>query len=203
MLMASRNYYTILGVRPEASTDDIRSRFKELARRLHPDRFPGEEKAKAEADFQEVTEAFNVLRDARRRRRHDVELAKPDRASERETLLNVYLQRGQKALRERSFAQAAESFQRATEVAPRNAKAWHLLALACSRSRRWRSQAVDAVNRACELEPLNVEYLKLGGRIHAWAGLPAKARKFYTEALQWGGSDPDVEEALKGLGRPD
>lgn len=198
-----RNYYAILGVAPEASTDEIRSRFKELARRLHPDRFQGEEKLRAETEFQILTEAFNVLTDLQRRRQHDFELAKGGRAAqEGDRLLDVYLQRGRKALKEKNWAQAAESFRRATEVRPGDARAWYQLALVCSQSRRWQSHAVQAAARACELEPLNVEYLKLGGMVHAKAGLATKAQKFYTAALQWGGSDPVVEEALRELERP-
>jgi DnaJ-class molecular chaperone len=197
-----RNYYTILGVMQGASDAEIRARFKELVRRHHPDRFQGAEKAAAEERFQAITEAVNVLTSPERRRDHDFELAQPKgerRGQEGERVAQVYLQRGAKAYRERNYVQAADNFHRATEVTPQNARAWYLLALTCTQNRRWQQQAVNAISRACELEPLNVEYLKLGGGILGGAGLAGRAEKFYTAALRWGGPDPAIEEALLKL----
>jgi len=201
-----KNYYAILGVVQEATEGQIRARFKELARRHHPDRFEGVEKAKAEERFQAITEAVNVLTSPARRRDHDFELAQHKGADRRgqdgDRVAQAYLQRGTKAYRERNWVQAADSFHRATEVQPQNARAFYLLALACLPNRRFQQQAVNAISRACELEPINVEYLSLGGRILAEAGLPAKAEKFYTAALRWGGPDPAIEEALRKVRNP-
>ena len=189
---------------PDASEAQIRRRFKELARRMHPDRFQGEEKENAELEFQSVTEAFNTLADSNRRREHDFDLAQmlaghEDRDADR--VLRVYLQRGQKAFRERRWAEAAESFRRGTEERPDNASAWYQLAMACFKNPRWKTQAVEAVTRACALEPMNVEYLKLGGQILGRAGLSTRAEKLYTEALHWGGDDPAIEQAIAELRR--
>jgi curved DNA-binding protein CbpA len=201
-----KNYYAILGVLQEATDADIRARFKELARRLHPDHFRGAEKAKAEERFQAITEAVNVLTNASRRRDHDFELAQHKnldrRGQDGDRVAAAYMQRGTKAYRERNWVQAADSFHRATEVQPQNARAFYLLALSCTQNRRFKQQAVNAISRACELEPMNVEYLTLGGRILADAGLAARAEKFYTSALRWGGPDPAIEEALQKLRKP-
>ena len=198
------SFYDILGVTPDASTARIRSRFKELARRLHPDRFHGEDGGGGGGDFQAITEAFNVLTDPDRRRDHDFQLAQAPVRQERDSdrIAQVMLQRGQKAFRGGKYAEAAESFRRATVERPDMGRAWYHLALACSKSPRWKTQAVDAITRACELEPMNVEYLTLGGRVLAQAGLAAKAEKFYTEALHWGGEDPAIEQAVAELRRP-
>ncbi|HEY4588113.1 MAG TPA: DnaJ domain-containing protein, partial [Thermoanaerobaculia bacterium] len=66
----ARDFYTVLAVPRNATEDQIRQRFRELARTRHPDRFQGGEKARAEKEFQEITQAFNVLVDPERRRRH-------------------------------------------------------------------------------------------------------------------------------------
>ena len=76
-----KDYYVILGAARNASKEQIRVRFRQLARERHPDRFQGVERQKAELDFQEITEAFNVLLDATRRRQHDLELARPEAQS--------------------------------------------------------------------------------------------------------------------------
>ena len=74
----ARDFYTVLAVPRNATEDQIRRRFRELARTRHPDRFRGVEKERAERDFQEITQAFNVLADPERRRRHDQELVHPE-----------------------------------------------------------------------------------------------------------------------------
>jgi curved DNA-binding protein CbpA len=202
---SEKNYYAVLGVLQGASDAEIRARFKELVRRHHPDRFPGAEKAAAEERFQAITEAVNVLTSPDRRRDHDFELAQPKgdrKAQEGDRVAQVYLQRGAKAYRERNWVQAADNFHRASELQPQNARVWYLLALTCTQNRRWQQQAVNAIGRACELEPMNVEYLKLGGNILGGAGLAARAEKFYTAALRWGGPDAAVEEALQKIRKP-
>jgi hypothetical protein len=47
-----------------------------------------------------------------------------------------------------------------------------------------------------------VDYLKMGGEILSGAGLTARAEKFYTAALRWGGPDAAIGEALLKLRKP-
>jgi curved DNA-binding protein CbpA len=198
-----KDYYGILGVPRGASPDQIRSRFRDLARERHPDRFHGADKATAETEFQNLTEAFNVLSDAERRRRHDTELVRPEagtRQNDAAQLTRVYMQRGVKAYKEQNFLEAADNFDRATKNDPNSAQAWHHLALACSRESRWQSRALAAIVQACELDNMNAAYLKLAGRIHQTAGMAARAEEYYNQALTWGGEDPAVRQALLELG---
>src|SRR3954471_6050803 len=200
----ARDFYAVLAVPRNATEDQIRQRFRELARTRHPDRFLGTEKACAEKEFQELTQAFNVLIDPERRRRHDVELVRPEEspASDPRQLFRVYLQRGVKAYKEKSYLEAASNFDLATQADPKNGQAWHHLAQPCSRQRNWLSRAVDAIDRACQLEPMNASYLKQAGRICALAGQAEKAVQYYRKALQWGGDDEDVRQALESLSGP-
>jgi curved DNA-binding protein CbpA len=199
----SRDYYAILGVPRDAGEAAIRERFRELARERHPDRFRGEEKARAEEEFQTVTEAFNVLVDSERRRQHDGELAAP-RGGQRtgvdeEQLLKVYLQRGVRAYKEKRYAEAADNFDRATRVAPDHAQAWYSLALACSREPRFLERARGAILRACELAPMNEGYLRAAGRIFARAGDLDRAEEYYNRALEWSADDPAIRRELDEL----
>src|SRR6202035_951938 len=106
----AKDFYAILGVPRTASEDQLRQRFRELARERHPDRFRGEEKARAEKDFQDITQAFNVLSDPERRRSHDRELARPQEISDPRQLVRVYLQRGIRAYKEKNYFEAADNF---------------------------------------------------------------------------------------------
>lgn len=200
----ARDFYAVLAVPRNATEDQIRRRFRELARTRHPDRFRGEEKERAERDFQEITQAFNVLADPERRRVHDLELRRqPEEggASDPRQLSRVYLQRGVKAYKEKSYLEAASNFDQATQYDPRNAQAWHHLAQACSQQKNWLPRALAAIERACALEPMNPSYLKQAGRICALAGESERALQFYRKSLQWGDDDPEVRQALEELNR--
>ncbi|HEX3556239.1 MAG TPA: DnaJ domain-containing protein [Thermoanaerobaculia bacterium] len=199
----ARDFYAVLALPRNASEDQIRQRFRELARARHPDRFKGQEKVRAEKEFQEITEAFNALVDPERRRRHDVDLVRPEEqgAADPRELCRVYLQRGVKAYKEKSYLEAASNFDLATQADARNAQAWHHLAQACSQNKSWLLRAVAAIERACALEPMNGAYLKQAGRIFALAGQTDEAVQYYRKALQWGDDDPAVREALEELTR--
>jgi len=196
----ARDFYDVLALPRNATEDQIRQRFKEIARRRHPDRFQGAEKERAELEFQELTQAFNVLVDAERRRQYDSSLLRPAESDPRQ-LCRVYLQRGIRAYREKSFLAAADNFDRATQADPNVAQAWHHLALTCVQQASWLPRAVAAIERACELEPMNVTYLKQAGRIFTLAGQADRAVLHYRRALQWGGEDPAIQQALDELTR--
>jgi len=198
----ARDFYTVLAVPRNATEEQIRQRFRELARTRHPDRFQGAEKARAEREFQEITQAFNVLADAERRRKHDVDLVRPEESvSDPRQLFKIYLQRGVKAYKEKNYLEAASNFDLATQADPKSGQAWHHLAQACSQQRNWLPRAVDAIDRACQIEPMNSGYLKQAGRILALTGQTEKAIQFYRKALQWGDDDPAVRQAIEELGR--
>uniref|UniRef100_A0A3P8X1V1 DnaJ heat shock protein family (Hsp40) member B6a n=1 Tax=Cynoglossus semilaevis TaxID=244447 RepID=A0A3P8X1V1_CYNSE len=64
------DYYQVLGVRRDASADDIKKAYRKLALRWHPDKNP-ENKEEAEKKFKELSEAYEVLSDANKRTIYD------------------------------------------------------------------------------------------------------------------------------------
>jgi len=64
-----RDYYEVLGVAKDATAQDIKSAYRKLALKLHPDRNPGD--AEAEEKFKEAAEAYSVLSDGEKRQRYD------------------------------------------------------------------------------------------------------------------------------------
>jgi len=66
-----RDYYEILGVPRDAKPDDIRRAYRKLARKHHPDVVPPAERAQAEEEIKAVNEAYEVLRDPKKRQRYD------------------------------------------------------------------------------------------------------------------------------------
>ncbi len=67
--MAKRDYYEVLGVSRGANEAEIKSAYRKLAVRYHPDKNPGD--AAAEEKFKEAAEAYSVLSDAEQRARYD------------------------------------------------------------------------------------------------------------------------------------
>jgi curved DNA-binding protein CbpA len=136
------DYYALLGVAPEASADEIKAGFREVARRFHPDRFAGDgaRAAKATQIYQRVTEAYRVLTspdqrllyDDQRRRgqlRFDPEAARrskspsggprgPDSTAPR---ARPFVARAEQALRARDYQQAKLNLQIALQHDGENA----------------------------------------------------------------------------------
>lgn len=65
----ARDYYEILGVKRDATEKEIRSAYRRLARKYHPDVNPGDKAA--EATFKEINAAYEVLRDPDKRKKYD------------------------------------------------------------------------------------------------------------------------------------
>lgn len=68
--MNYRDYYAILGVPKSAAEKDIKSAYRKLARKWHPDANPNNPK-EAEEKFKEISEAYEVLGDPEKRRKYD------------------------------------------------------------------------------------------------------------------------------------
>jgi curved DNA-binding protein CbpA len=64
-----RDCYQVLGLQSDATAEEVKRAYRELARRYHPDRNPGD--AHAETRFKEVQEAYDILGDQNKRYRYD------------------------------------------------------------------------------------------------------------------------------------
>ena len=69
MATQTKDYYATLGIKKDASQDEIRKAFRKLARKHHPDVNPGDKKA--EEKFKEISEANDVLSDDKKRKVYD------------------------------------------------------------------------------------------------------------------------------------
>lgn len=67
--MAGKDYYNILGVKRDATEQEVKKAYRKLARQYHPDVNPGDKSA--EAKFKEINEAYEVLSDKEDRKKYD------------------------------------------------------------------------------------------------------------------------------------
>ena len=72
--VARKDFYEVLGVEKKASAEEIKKAYKKLVYKYHPDKNSAskEQQEQAEKKFKEVTEAYDVLSDAQKRKRYDL-----------------------------------------------------------------------------------------------------------------------------------
>ena len=66
------DYYNILKVNRNASDEDLKKAYRRLAMIWHPDRNPSSNKGEAEAKFKQISEAYDVLSDPKKRQIYDL-----------------------------------------------------------------------------------------------------------------------------------
>ncbi|MEZ0392919.1 MAG: DnaJ domain-containing protein, partial [Pseudobdellovibrionaceae bacterium] len=68
-MAGKKDFYSLLGVSRSANADEIKKAYRKLAMKYHPDKNPGDKKA--EEQFKELTEAYEVLSDEKKRQMYD------------------------------------------------------------------------------------------------------------------------------------
>jgi curved DNA-binding protein CbpA len=193
------DYYELLGVSREATKAEIRERFRSLAREAHPDRAPAWRRGEAEARFQELAQAVNVLTHPESRKAYDYELSMAAATNAPgDAVAQDYVAHGIAAYKEKRYAEAAGNFALAARRDPKDARTHHYLGLAAARSGDLRT-AVRALEAALAIEPQNARLLVDAGAVFRQAGLLFKAEKAYQEAVRWDPSALEVRRALEEI----
>lgn len=65
--MNKRDYYEVLGIDKSASEKELKSAYRKLAKKYHPDANPGDKQS--EEKFKELSEAYDILKDPEKRKR--------------------------------------------------------------------------------------------------------------------------------------
>ncbi len=136
MMAQDRDYYSILKVSPEATGEDIKMAFRRLARKYHPDLNPDDPETTEK--FKEISQAYEVLSDAKKRRRYDFERKafnnqynsnqspkttvrnRPRSESKSDTsgLAQKFYEQGLKKSQTRQYKKAVEEYSKAIKFAP-------------------------------------------------------------------------------------
>ena len=73
--MATRDYYSTLGLKPDSSAEEIKKVYRKLAMQYHPDRNGGN--PESEERLKEINEAYQILGDEKKRRHYDLQYRQP------------------------------------------------------------------------------------------------------------------------------
>ncbi len=199
------NYYDILGVSRNATTEEITIAFKKLVRDLHPDRFNSEEeKREAERKFKEITRAFNVLKDPEKRREYDKQLeGSPSSGGNRaEPSINSgeLFKKGLVFYKKGDYENAESFFQGAINRGMSTAEAYYYLALAQKRLPRRNKQVVKNLENAISLDPLNAMYRQALADFYLEKGVKSKAIYHYKRVLKLEPNNKRAIEILRNFG---
>ncbi len=77
----AQDYYKVIGVTPGASEEEIKSAYRRMAKKYHPDAHPGD--SGCERKFREINEAYGVLGDPKKRKKYDAENSKTKTGAEK------------------------------------------------------------------------------------------------------------------------
>ncbi|HXK12188.1 MAG TPA: DnaJ domain-containing protein [Vicinamibacteria bacterium] len=198
------DHYQLLGVPASASAAEIRQAYLRLARERHPDRFtdPGE-KQRAQLALQEITTAFNTLVNPRRRQEYDEGRHRPQPRTPEEVARDAF-ERGQALLEQGSLDDALTLLRTAVHHAPGEAAYHAALGRALLRVGSAAREAVQALERATQLAPRNVQAFADLAVVLARQGMRLRAQKALETALHLAPRDPKLARlaAELGLGGP-
>lgn len=197
------DHYELLGVASSASTAEIRQAYARLAREKHPDRFTDPaQKRQAEAAFQEMTAAFNELMNPDRRREYDEKRHRPQPRTPEEVAADAF-ERAKPALEAGQVEEAITLLRTAVHHSPEKAAYHEALGRALGRAPAHARAAVEALERATQLDPRSASAFAELAVVLARQGLRLRAQKAVEAALRLAPRDPRLARlaAELGLGR--
>lgn len=197
-MASQRTLYEILGVSPQASTDQIRAAFRKLARERHPDRFQGSARAAAERTFQEITEAYNVLSDLSQRSRYDkqIESSAKEGLTDPREIAKALLGKALSFMKLGQHGLADEAFKQALAHDGQSAKGHHLYGMFLAQQPTRIDEALRHLEQATKIDPNNPKVLLDTSRLFAKANMTQRALRYAQIAA---GFLPDDESAQSWL----
>lgn len=148
--------YSTLGVSPNATDDEIKSSYRNLARKYHPDNFASDPQKRAEAEekMKEINEAYDQIQSMRRGAGNSyggTSRNTNDTSSNRERyiLVREYINSGRIDQADMILEQI-DQYDRGAE--------WNFLKGCVSASKGWYFEAQNYFARACSMDPQNIEY---------------------------------------------
>jgi len=194
-----KTFYDILGIPQGAPPSAVVKAFRLLVREKHPDRFNDpEEKARAEEELKDITEAFNNLSNPGRRQEYDKSLAHPSTGVVKSPQEQVkeFLAQGMTRYRQGDFSAAVSLFDHVLRIQPENTSALFHAGMVRLRNPKWRAQGADDAERALRLDPYNAAWAVEYGSLMLEMGQRLRAAKALEQAFQANPASEEIRDLL-------
>ena len=207
--MRRQNFFEMLGVSRQASTDEVQRAYHSLIKEVHPDKLrgavPADARALAEQMSHQLEVAFDTLSDDKRRAEYMKKLEHGQKTGVSDELGKILaaegrFRKGEQALQAGVYGKAASLFREAVELYPEEGEfhahlGWALF-LETPADATVQADAVQRLNHGIHLSPrLDRAHIFLG-RVLTRMGRPADAQRAFEQALV---CNPDSAEALAEL----
>lgn len=201
--IGTMSYYQILGINKQASEEDIKKAYFQLARKFHPDRFdrstPANYRAKIEDVFDKITKAYHTLTSRELRKVYDIRTPAAgvsDSGKDVVKKADTKFRQAKTLYSQGRFEDAIVLLEEVVRLNKTKGGYFLLLALTETKIPAFRRKAEENFQKAIELEPWNPEgYVGLG-ILYKQEGMNLKATRLFQKALEY---DSDHETARKEL----
>lgn len=181
------DYYSILGISRDATQEEIKTAFIDLAKKNHPDVLPkvGNWKMINET-FASIIVAYKTLRDHHKRSEYDQRLAAGllDRSDAKKNHARATFKLGIDSFKSKYYRRSYHYFKACCQLDPKNPHYWSYLGLAAINSSHPLEEAEMYGKKAIELHPSSPQYHITLGMIYKRAGKKSEAKKEFKSALK-------------------
>lgn len=195
-----KDYYSVLGVAKNATPEEIRRAFLDLAKQKHPDVLPKTENWKETTEvFRIVTIAYKTLKDRDKRRTYDDRLTAGliDKDDIRKNHARTTFKFGLQSYKNDYFRRSYAYFQACCRLDPENPQYWSYLGLAAISSGHSLEESKTYGQKAVELHPSSAHYYINLGIIYKKAGKTSEAKKAFKAALKLDSFNLKARELLR------
>jgi curved DNA-binding protein CbpA len=200
------SYYQILGVPKQATDDDIKKAYFQLARKFHPDRFdrktPPDYRAKIEDVFDKITKAYHTLTNSELRKVYDIRTpvaGADDRGKDVVKKADTKFRQAKTLYGQGRFEDAIVLLEEVIRLNRTKGAYFLLLALTEMKIPAFRRKAEEHFLKAIELEPWNPECYVGLGILYRQEGMNLKATKLFHKALEYDGEHEAARRELETL----
>ncbi len=198
------DYYSILGIQPTSTEEDVKKNYFRLAKLCHPDINDNDPEKKEE--FRLINEAYSVLSNKDKRLEYNNVLRKQTKNSKSSKAIkekdlksaSLAFAQAKDSMRNGGYEKAALLLKSALRFIPDNPEylSWYGFCLGMTNSNL--HEARDACKKAIQMEFYNADYLANLGFVYFKAGLKKQAVTYFRDALKW---DPENTVAKQFLSK--
>jgi curved DNA-binding protein CbpA len=204
----AKDFYEVLGVAPNSSSDEIKKSYFSLAKRFHPDKFHKEKGSelhqKIQKAFSEIARAYETLKDERSRKAYDSKLEK-SRVDDETTKVSgqadarKIFESGYEFMMKGEYEKAYPLIARAVSLEPNNARYRAFYGKLLAFDERQKFKAEDELQMAIKLEPQNPSYRLMLAEFYIEYKMPRRAAAELNRILEIFPNHVEARELLKKI----